>query len=63
MQQNLILMKQHALIHQNLLKKTDLSSLKSDICKLSICELQTTPPDFSGLSNTLKSDAIKKAES
>ena len=46
-----------------MIQKTDWASLKSDICKLDICELQTAGIDFSRLSNTLKSDAIKKAKS
>ena len=55
-------MKHQALINQNL-PKNYLTSLKSDIYKLHICELQTARIDFSSLCNTLKEDAIKKAKS
>ena len=48
------------LIHQNLLKKTDLTRLKSDIDELDVDELKTV--NLSELSNVVDNDVIKKTE-
>ena len=50
------------LIHQKFAKKTDLASLKSDIDKLDIDELETTPADLSKLSDGVKNEVVKKVE-
>ena len=41
-------------------EKSDLASLKSEIDKLDIRKLETTPADLSKLSNVVKNEAIKK---
>ena len=41
-------------------EKSDLASLKSEIDKLDIRKLETTPADLSKLSNVVKTEAIKK---
>ena len=40
---------QQVLIHQNLLKKTDLANLKSDVEKLDIHQLEKVPTNLSNL--------------
>ena len=50
---------QQVSIHQNLLKKADLASLKSEIDKLDIDELETIPVDLSKLSNVVKHETVK----
>ena len=50
------------LIHQKFAKKTDLASLKSDVDKLGIDELETTPADLSKLSDGVKNEVVKKVE-
>ena len=47
-------------IHQNLLKKADLASLKSEIDKLDIDELETIPVDLSKLSNVENMKLLKR---
>ena len=41
-------------------EKSDLASLKSEIDKLDIRKLETTPADLSKVSNVVKNEAIKK---
>ena len=41
-------------------EKSDLASLKSEIDKLDIRKLGTTPADLSKVSNVVKNEAIKK---
>ena len=48
------------LMHQNLLKKDDLTKLKSDIDKLDIGNLETSPADLSKLSNAVENDVVEK---
>ena len=43
-------------IHHSLLKKDDLANLKSEVNKLDIDELKTTPADLSKLSNVVESN-------
>ena len=43
-------------------KKTDLANLKSDVDKLDIAKLETTPAGLSKLSNVVKNDVAKKTE-
>ena len=47
-------------MHQNLLKKDDLTKLKSDIDKLDIGNLETSPADLSKLSNAVENDVVEK---
>ena len=47
-------------MHQNMLKKDDLTNLKSDIDKLDIGNLETNPADLSKLSNTVENDVVEK---
>ena len=47
-------------MHQNVLKKDDLTNLKSDIDKLDIGNLETNPADLSKLSNTVENDVVEK---
>ena len=51
---------QEALIHQNALKKDDLTNLKSDINNLDIGNLETNPADLSKLSNAVENDFAEK---
>ena len=53
---------EEALIHRNLLKKVDLASLNSEIDKLDISQLETTPVDLSKLSDVLENEVAKKTE-
>ena len=48
------------LLHQILVKKDDLASLKLEIDKLDIAELETTPVDLSKLSDVAKNEIVKK---
>ena len=41
-------------------KKDDLASLKTEIDKLDIGKLETTPVDFSKLSDTVKKKLLKR---
>ena len=50
------------MIHRNLLKKVDLASLNSEIDKLDIGQLETTPVDLSKLSDVLENEVAKKTE-
>ena len=43
-------------------RKVDLASLKSEIGKLDINKLETTPVDLSKLSDAVKSEVVKKTE-
>ena len=43
-------------------KKTDLANLKSDVDKLDVANLETTPVDLSKLSDVVKNDGVKKTE-
>ena len=43
-------------------KKVDLVSLKSEIDKLDIGKLETTPIDLSRLSDVVKNEIVKKTE-
>ena len=43
-------------------KKTDLANLKSDVDKLDVANLETTPVDLSKLSDVVKNDDVKKTE-
>ena len=43
-------------------KKVDLVSLKSEIDKLDIGKLETTPIDLSRLSDVVKNEVVKKTE-
>ena len=54
MQQKQILKIQQVLMHQNLLKKVDLASLKSKVDDLDIDKLEEIPTDL----NSLKSKSI-----
>ena len=47
-------------MHQNLLKKDDLTKLKSDIDKLDIGNLETSPADLSKLSTAVENDVVEK---
>ena len=51
---------QQVSIHQNLLKKADLASLKSENDKLDIDELETIPVDLSKLSNVENMKLLKR---
>ena len=48
------------LIHRNLVKKTDLESLKSDFDRLDIDKLQTTPFDLNKVNDVIKNEFVKK---
>ena len=48
------------LISQNLPKKTDLASLKSDVHEINIDELKTRPADLSRLSDLVKDKIVIK---
>ena len=50
------------MIHRNLLKKVDSASLNSEIDKLDISQLETTPVDLSKLSDVLENEVAKKTE-
>ena len=52
--------KQQKFIHQILLKKAVLASLKSDIDKLHFNNLKTVPTDLSTLSNVVDNNVAKK---
>ena len=42
--------------------KTDLSALKSEVDKIDVDKLKTTPADLAKLSNVVKNDAVKKTD-
>ena len=48
------------LVDQNLLKKVDLASLKSETDELDIGKLETTPVDLNKLSDVVKVKLLKK---
>ena len=43
-------------------KKTDLANLKSDVDKLDVANLETTPVDLRKLSDVVKNDDVRKTE-
>ena len=59
MQPNLIWKTQQALLHCSLLKKVELLNLKSNVDKLNIDKVKTTPVDSSKLSNIINNDVVK----
>ena len=46
------------LIHQNLLEKVDLANWKSEIDKLHLGNLETTPVNLSKLSDVVKNSVV-----
>ena len=46
----------------NFAKKFDLASLKSEIDKLDIGKLETTPVDLSKLCNVLKNEVVRETD-
>ena len=42
--------------------KTNLAALKSEVDKIDVDELKTTPTDFDRLSNLVKNDVVKKTD-
>ena len=51
---------QQVLIHQNLLKRIYLANLQSDIDKVDIDKIETTPPDLSKPSNAVNNELVKR---
>lgn len=59
MQPKLIWKTQQVLLHYSLLKNVELLNLKSNVDKLNIDKVKTTPVDSSKLSNIINNDVVK----